>query len=107
MDKAESEKQFTALVAFTKSISRPFRNLKWPWPTMPEPEAYREWRECASIRRRMVLYTDAGLPVSTEMATLHLAVMVEESEARAAWDLKKFVLELQALAGLTDKMPWM
>jgi hypothetical protein len=110
MDTPEMQKEFQAWLTFQSSVSRPFRDLRWPHPRMKEPAEYYWWRVCASVLRRFDLFDNAGL-VKDEERLFHERQFRElaeaESSARAAWIKRKKRLEMDMLCGRRKSLPWL
>jgi hypothetical protein len=112
MNEIESQKQFTALVAFIKSIGRGFAWLSWPHKKMKPPREYEIWRICRSHVERLELFFDAGLadeplfegrPLFEEL--LRNAEIAERA-AWSAWMKRKERIEMDLLTGKRKTLPW-
>jgi hypothetical protein len=104
---AKAEQQANAMIEFTRLLSRRVPYYKWYDGAGPEPPEHKMWRMYASLRYRLELYLDAGMPTWPEMMNLISETRALEREAHKAWIKLKRKISAEYVAGRsTIKPPW-
>jgi len=93
------------LGVFIHSIGRPLLEYRWPWLSLKEMRAYRDWRLLATVVHRWRLFCAAGLEPEPGMSKMFFELEAQERRAYAAWLKVKHQRSMDFMTGRRRSAP--